>query len=172
MLARFSIRGISEIGHNNNASLVIKLDPGNVPCVVLRHTLFSLMTIQLWFQRGWLLVSNVMIDSSSPTSQLPVESSYRGISRSQMVLQKSANNDLRTHLTFSQMRFHCKKKRTFHVTTARNNAGEAVVQYFSGQTDTMLASCGSYVKMREATLWLLECAIGGARVIPENGASE
>ena len=58
------------------------------------------------------------------------------------------------------------------MTTARNNVGEAVVQYFSGQTDTMLASCGSYVKMREATLWLLECAIGGARVIPENGTSE
>lgn len=66
-----------------------------------------------------------------------------------MVLQKSAMNDLRTHLTFSQMRFHCKKKRTFHVTTTRNNAGEAVVQYFSGQTETMPASCGSYVKMRD-----------------------
>ena len=66
-----------------------------------------------------------------------------------MVLQKSAMNELRTHLAFSQIRFHCKKKRTFRVTTARNSAGEAVVQYFSAQTDTLPASCGSYVKMSD-----------------------
>jgi len=33
------------------------------------------------------------------------------------------------------------------VITTKNSSGEAVVQYFSGQTDTMPASCGSYVKM-------------------------
>ena len=98
---------------------------------------------------GWLLVSNVLIDSSSPPSQLSVEKSYRGISSSQMVLTKNAMNQLRTHLAFSQIRFHCKKKRTFHVTTAKNSAGEAAVQYFSGQTDVMPASCGSYVRMND-----------------------
>ena len=89
-----------------------------------------------------------MIDSSSPP-QLSIETSYRGISKSQMFLQKSAMNQLRTHLAFSQIRFHCKKKRIFHVTTAKNSAGEAVVQYFSGQTDVMPASCGSYVRMND-----------------------
>ena len=66
-----------------------------------------------------------------------------------MLLAKSAMNELRTHLAFSQIRFHCKKKRTFHVNTAKNGAGEAAVQYFSGQTDVMPASCGSYVRMHD-----------------------
>ena len=66
-----------------------------------------------------------------------------------MVLTKTAMNELRTHLSFTQLRFHCSKNngRTFHVTTANNSAGEAVVQYFSGQTNVQPASCGSYVRM-------------------------
>ena len=46
-----------------------------------------------------------------------------------MVLTKTAMNELRTHLSFTQLRFHCSKNngRTFHVTTANNSAGEAVV---------------------------------------------
>ena len=69
-----------------------------------------------------------------------------------MALQKkvkTAINELRTHLSFTQLRFHCSKKngRTFHVTTAANITGEAVVQYFSGQTDVQPASCGSYFRM-------------------------
>ena len=66
-----------------------------------------------------------------------------------MVLTKIAMNELRTHLSFTQLRFHCTKKygRTFHVTTAANSTGEAVVQYFSGQMDVQPASCGSYVVM-------------------------
>ena len=66
-----------------------------------------------------------------------------------MVLTKTAMNELRTHLSFTQLRFHCSKNngRTFHVTTAANNTGEPVVRYFSGQTDVQPASCGSYVRM-------------------------
>ena len=66
-----------------------------------------------------------------------------------MVLTKTAMNELRTNLSFTQLRFHCSKNngRTFHVTTAANSTGEAVVQYFSGQTDVQPASCGSYVRM-------------------------
>ena len=66
-----------------------------------------------------------------------------------MVLTKTAMNELRTHLSFTQLRFHCSKNngRTFHVTTAANSTGEAVVQYFRGQTDDQPASCGSYVRM-------------------------
>ena len=98
---------------------------------------------------GWLLVSNITMESSIPASELPVKTSYRGITSDQMVLTKTAMNELRTHLSFTQLRFHCSKNngRTFHVTTAANSTGEAVVQYFSGQTDVQPASCGSYVRM-------------------------
>ena len=87
--------------------------------------------------------------SSTPPSQLPVKTSYRGITSDQMVLTKTAMNELRTHLSFTQLRFHCSKNngRTFHVATAANSTGEAVVQCFSGQTDVQPASCGSYVRM-------------------------
>ena len=103
---------------------------------------------QLFISGGWLLVSNIVI-GSTPPSQLPVKTSYRGITSDQMVLTKTAMNELRTHLSFTQLRFHCTKKygRTFHVTTAANSTGEAVVQCFSGQTDVQPASCGSFVRM-------------------------
>ena len=59
--------------------------------------------------------------------------------------------ELRTHLSFTQLRFYCSKnkKRTFHVTTAGNSSGEAVVQYFSGQTDANPKACGSFVRMND-----------------------
>ena len=57
--------------------------------------------------------------------------------------------DLRSHLSFTQLRFYCSKQqgRTFHVTTVTNSTGEAVVQYFSGQTDVQPDACGSFVRM-------------------------
>ena len=89
------------------------------------------------------------MDSSTPPSQLPIKTSYRGINSDEMFLSKTALNELRSHLSFTQLRFHCSKKqgRTFHVTTAANSSGEAVVQYFSGQTEVRPASCGSFVRM-------------------------
>ena len=58
--------------------------------------------------------------------------------------------ELRTHLPFTQLRFYCRKKkgRTFHLTTAANSSGEAVVKYFSGQTDASPKACGSFVRMK------------------------
>ena len=102
------------------------------------------------FSGGWFLIFNVVMQSSTPPSQLPVKTSYRGISSDQMVLTKTAMKELSTHLPFTQLRFHCSKLqgRTFHVTTAANSTGEAVVQYFSGQTDVQPASCGSFVRMQ------------------------
>ena len=100
---------------------------------------------------GWLLVSNVVIDGSSPF-QLSLETSYRGIGgcdNNKTFLTDSAMFELRTHLSFTQLRFHCSKQlgRTFHVTTVTNASGEAVVQYFSGQTDVQPDACGSFAKM-------------------------
>ncbi|XP_020626644.1 uncharacterized protein LOC110063984 [Orbicella faveolata] len=100
---------------------------------------------------GWLLVSNVVIISSS-SPQMSVKTSYREISsyhNNQTFLTKSAMNELKTHMPFTQLRFHCSKQqgRTFHVTTVANSIGEAVVQYFSGQTDVQPDACGSFVRM-------------------------
>ncbi|KAL9957126.1 hypothetical protein ACROYT_G038728 [Oculina patagonica] len=101
---------------------------------------------------GWVLASNLVIDNSSHLPQLSIEPSYRGISNyhnNKTFLTKSAMNELRTHLPFTQLRFHCSKQqgRTFHVTTVANSTGEAVVQYFSGQTDVQPDACGSFVRM-------------------------
>ena len=100
---------------------------------------------------GWLLVSNVVINSSSPF-QLSLETTYRGISshdNNNAFLTDDAMRELRAHLSFTQIRFHCSKqqRRTFHVTTVTNSSGEAVVQYFSGQTDDHPDACGSFVRM-------------------------
>ena len=93
-----------------------------------------------------------MIDSSSSPPKLSVETSYRGVGsyhNNKTFLTKSAMNKLWTHLSFTQLRFHCSKQqgRTFHVVTVANSTGEAVVQYFSGQTDVRPKACGSFVRM-------------------------
>ena len=87
------------------------------------------------------------------------ETSYRGISNyhnNRMGITTSAMNELRTHLSFTQLRFHCSKQqgRTFHVTTVPNSTGEAVVQYFSGQNDTLPYSCSSFVRMKDDNSYL------------------
>ena len=50
----------------------------------------------------WLLVSNVKFGSPSP--KVSVETSYRGISKSHMVLQKSVMKELRRRLFLTQLR--------------------------------------------------------------------
>ncbi|XP_015755761.1 PREDICTED: uncharacterized protein LOC107335278 isoform X3 [Acropora digitifera] len=103
---------------------------------------------------GWLLVMNV-ITGSSHSNQLSVMTSYRGISdyhNNKMVITTSAMKELYGDLNFQQIRFHCRKHgvgRTFHVVTAANSSGNAVVQYFSGLTDVEPVSCGSYVRMED-----------------------
>ncbi|KAL9957135.1 hypothetical protein ACROYT_G038737 [Oculina patagonica] len=107
---------------------------------------------------GWLLVSKLVIDNPS-SPQLSVETTYRGISNyhnNKTFLTKSAMNELRTHLPFTQLRFHCSKQqgRTFHVFTVANSTGEAVVQYFSGQTDVQPDACSSFVRMENDNSFL------------------
>ena len=95
-----------------------------------------------------------MIASTTPPSDWPAEQTYRGLinyQNNQMGISRKALNDLRTHLPFTQLRFHCGKQkgRTFHVITASNSTGEAVLQYFSGQTALFPDSCGSFVPMED-----------------------
>ena len=92
------------------------------------------------------------MEGSTPPSSWTAETSYRGISKyhnNSMGTTKSAMNELRSHLNFTQLRFHCSKQlgRTFHVTTVANSTGEAVVQYFSGQTDVLPSSCNSFKRL-------------------------
>ena len=90
-----------------------------------------------------------MQDSTLPT-QPPLEFSYRGIEKNPIILTQTAMKELRRLINFTQLRFHCKKQnpgRTFHIATVKNSSGEAVVQYFSGQTDVLPYACGSFYKM-------------------------
>ena len=54
---------------------------------------------------------------------------------------------LRTNMGFEQMRFYCHKKipgKVFHVATNKNPLGEAVLQYFTGNTTTPPQACDSF----------------------------
>ncbi|PFX18418.1 EGF-like domain-containing protein [Stylophora pistillata] len=98
---------------------------------------------------GWLLICKFVFNGSCEMPDLL--QSYRQIdsSRSNMCLTKNATYDLNTHVPVSQLRFHCRKQqgRTFHVTTASNSSGKAVVKYFTGQTDAQPEACGSFETM-------------------------
>lgn len=103
---------------------------------------------------GWLLVANMIFSVSVSNSSFnwTSGSTYRDIGNyrsNEMGISKGSMKKLRTHLSFKQIRFHCRKQqgRTFHVITAANSTGEAVVQYFTGQTNTLPASCGSFQRM-------------------------
>ena len=95
-----------------------------------------------------------MPDNPTLRSQEPItaDTSYRGISTyhsNRMGITASAMNELKAHMSFTQLRFHCNKQRVggFHVTTAPDSAGAAVVQYFSGLTDELPLACNSFQKM-------------------------
>ncbi|KAL9957546.1 hypothetical protein ACROYT_G039187 [Oculina patagonica] len=116
---------------------------------------------------GWLLILNIVIeDSLSPTLNSP-ETSYRKIDsyrNNRMIIANSALHELRAHLPFTQLRFHCNKQqgRTFHVTTVTNSTGEAVIQYYTGRTETMPAACGSFLRMADDNSYLSrDCAQWG-----------
>ena len=92
------------------------------------------------------------MNSSTPPSNWTAELSSRNVSNyhnNRMGIKTSAMNELRAQFNFTQLRFHCSKQqgRTFHVTTVTNSTGEAVVQYFSGQTDVLPSSCDSFQRM-------------------------
>ena len=96
------------------------------------------------------------MQSSTPPSQLPLNTLLLGISSSQTFITTSVMKELRTYLNFTQVRFHCKKQggRTFHIATALNSAGEAAVKYLSDPTHVMPDSCGSYLRMNDDNSYL------------------
>ena len=98
-----------------------------------------------------IVADGVLGDNDSWTA----ETSYRGISNyhnQRMAITGDAMKGLRAYLKFTQLRFHCSKKQgnTFHVITAPNSTrGEAVVRFFSAETDVQPFSCNSFKRMSD-----------------------
>ena len=68
-----------------------------------------------------------------------------------MVLSPDGMRELRSRISFTQLRFHCRKQqpgRTFHVKTAANSSGEAVARFFAGDADAFPKACGSFEKLK------------------------
>ena len=112
--------------------------------------ILSIFTVPI-ISGGWLLIFNIVFNHQA---NLPVKEDYRVIDNyqnNQTLLTNSALHKLRTHIHFTQLRFHRHKKNgsTFHIVTKTDEKGEAVIQYFTGQTETVPTSCGSFQKMED-----------------------
>ena len=142
--------------NNDNGGFVLllyKLSFYNKWNAILLCKIKNFILFHFFFPGGWLLVSNVVVGNLS-LLQFSEESSYHEISKchnKSLLLTTDAMKELRTHLSFTQLRFHCSKNkgRTLHLTTAANSSGEAVVQYFGSQTDANPKACGSFVRMKD-----------------------
>lgn len=97
------------------------------------------------------MVANFVMNSSASPPEWTAGTTYRAISyynNNRTGITDKALGQLGKVMPFTQLRFYCRKARgnTFHVITAKNKSGHAVVRYFSGETDTLPVSCGSYVR--------------------------
>ncbi|XP_044163704.1 uncharacterized protein LOC122948034 [Acropora millepora] len=102
---------------------------------------------------GWLLVSSIVAKNDHTVKAFLTISGWKSSKHksNKRFITISALKELRKHLPFTQLRFHCSKKlgRTFHVATVANNSGEAVIQYFTNLTDVLPESCGSFERMSD-----------------------
>ncbi|XP_067042686.1 uncharacterized protein [Acropora muricata] len=101
---------------------------------------------------GWLLIFNMVIDNSSSLPPITPQDDYRKIGDFQskaLMLTNNALFELRKHLAFKQLRFHCFKPgvRTFHVATIANSTGESVIRYFTGQVEEFPKASGSFTRL-------------------------
>ena len=108
-----------------------------------------------------------------PPTYLNIETTYAGVSRyssNRMVLSLDGMRELRSRISFTQLRFHCHKQqhgRTFHIKTAANSSGEAVARFFAGDTDVFPKACGSFEKLKgDNSVLASRCVEWGT----ENGA--
>ena len=93
-----------------------------------------------------------MIDSSSSLPSITTQDDYRKIGNFQskaLILTNNALFELRKHLAFRQLRFHCYKPgaRTFHIVTIANSTGESVIRYFTGQVEEFPKASGSFTRL-------------------------
>ena len=108
-----------------------------------------------------------------PPTYLNIETTYAGVSRyssNRMVLSLDGMRELRSRISFTQLRFHCRKQqhgRTFRVKTVANSSGEAVARFFAGDTDVFPRACGSFEKLKgDNSILASRCVEWGT----ENGA--
>ena len=100
------------------------------------------------------MIYNVIAEGTVPPTSLIIEKTYAGVSRyssNRMVLSPDGMRELRSRISFNQLRFHCHKEqhgRTFHIKIAANASGEAVVGFFGGDTDVFPKACGSFEKLK------------------------
>ena len=93
-----------------------------------------------------------MIDNNSSLPPITTQDDYRKIGDFQskaLILTNNALFELRKHLAFEQLRFHCYKPgvRTFHVATIANSTGESVIRYFTGQAEEFPKASGSFTRL-------------------------
>ena len=102
---------------------------------------------------GWTLVRRVKLTNGSfPSKNQQVtvfdyREQLQNYNSNDHVLSMRGFMDLRADMNFEQMRFYCHKKipgKVFHVATKTNSLGEAVIQYFTGETTTPPQACDSF----------------------------
>ena len=105
-----------------------------------------------------------MIHSSSSLPPITTQDDYRKIGDFQskaLILTNNALFELRKHLAFKQLRFHCYKPgvRTFHVATIANSTGESVIRYFTGQVKELPKASGSFTRLPGDNSHLAFCPV-------------
>eukprot|EP00794_Sanderia_malayensis_P004399 gene4399-4987_t len=103
---------------------------------------------------GWMLVSNIVSETTngrawSQSNSIATVSKYPSKA---FGLSPSGLRSLQDLIHFDQLRFFCHKKspgRTIDIATKKNNAGKAVVRYFTARTNAFPTACGSYSKMAD-----------------------
>ena len=121
-------------------------------CAGNHYLRLVIMQISCKLSGGWLLIFNVVIDSSGSLPPLTSQDNYRKIGDFQskaLMLTSNALFELQKHLAFRQLRFHCYKPgvRTFHVVTIANSTGESVIRYFTGQVEEFPKASGSFTRL-------------------------
>lgn len=120
---------------------------------------------------GWTLIRRVkLINGSLPSKEQQVvlkdyREQLKNYDSNDHVLEMKGFLDFRADMGFEQMRFYCHKKipgKVFHVATETNSLGEAVIQYFTGNTTTLPHACDSFSTFPDDNSTLsLKCAEWG-----------
>ena len=129
------------------------------------HPLLPLLVVALFLKStvlyssnagGWTLVKRVIFsDGLQPTKEEEIQTTdYRiqlsNYSSNLHLLVTDGLKNLRSDMGFQQFRFYCRKAtpgRVFHIMTKNTSLGEAVVQYFTGNTNVPPQACDSFTAL-------------------------
>ena len=129
------------------------------------HPLLPLLVVALFLKStvlysshagGWTLVKRVIFSGGfQPTNGEEIQTTdYRiqlsNYSSNLHLLVTEGLKNLRSDMGFQQFRFYCRKAtpgRVFHIMTKTTSLGEAVVQYFTGNTSVPPQACDSFTAL-------------------------